>query len=1090
MFFFSSMAASASATLASNLNSNISEFLRVVDRVKTTRPIIRPSDALLNSEFVSDKRVAFSSMGHNFFEAFMPFLNSFRLQGASFPLGVLVGGKACELLLRQRIDSPDIDYELYSLPGSEGQSMYVDDGNLTPPYNTFLNDIMNAIEAHLQRIPTFGYEPMTEEDSKQDREVAVVERDPANRIVNGYYICKIVNKRYYSKVAVLAKINGEVERIVEFKLPSEQRGPIFIQPDTTLIQVGESLFVPSIATLIKNNLDALNYRITKIGEFSLQYDQYIKYIIETAPPNITLLEREHFFRNEIVLYKMRIYSHLERIRLLFTLPNDLQINTSLFNVYLSILYKHSFETIIYNVLPTIISQEVLPSFYTFSTPANLLTTMTLLERQNQGILSDGSRFTLLDKIDEKIAAYSALATAPLAPSLDVSTLAPSLDVSTLAPSLDVAPALAVNTGRVTPELPEIDFIPITEEESNKQIKEANILMKLPPQIIAVAIEKKRDKLISDRSQYFRERKEKKKKAKAAQQKLELREKFKKEFNKNQAAVINAEYTKAMAEKIEAVKDQYNLVLEPLVYAPETESNGYDNFLLEYYRRIQFKTEIIDISENQLINILYFMLIDYMNKFIIPDTELTAPFVKMFISTFYSSILQPLLYIVPTGPLHTKIDKLLQKVGAIKDIYTIKSDFKNIYLVLMTDYFSLIAALSKNILSLDINTNNPVVDIPLLGLLTAVSKITTETKIILLRDSLNFFCEIYSTLLQLLIRTIKDQQTNKSLIPTLVFSTKSAIHIEHYELIIAILTSKGLNKIQFTLSQYPAIEAFKSNYTIALNFFETLYNKTNPDAKYPDIERAYWKSWNQGRFFESFERENIDLHYLEIMLGAFMKMPMYESNMKINETIDTYFDLAAIKQKKRDIRIAIGYCQIQVTDRKNVVLFTFNCLKIIHFFYLLNKYSKKILYKFLLINESFYDIFDAICKCESADSLLFVVTRLLEEEKKTYKNIIPYLVANIARDASASANGITTVSRNQLAKILASPGISVSSYKNAASAAALGVKGPGPKAPGSGQGPGPKAPGSGSKGGRRKVTQKLRRKVGNIKISKKTRTKQG
>jgi len=1057
------MAASASATLASNLNSNISEFLRVVDRVKTIRPIIRPSDALLNSEFFSAKRLAFSSVGHNFFQAFMPFLNSFRLEGASFPLGLLVGGKACEILLRQRIDSPDIDYELYSLPGSEGQSMYIDDANLTPLYNTFLNDIMNVVEAHLQRIPTFGYEPMTEEDSKQDREVAVVERDPANRIVNGYYICKIVNKRYYSKVAVLAKINGEVERIVEFKLPSEQRGPIFIQPDTTLIQVGESLFVPSIATLIKNNLDALNYRITKIGEFSLQYDQYIKYIIETAPPNITLLEREHFFRNEIVLYKMRIYSHLERIRLLFTLPNDLQINTSLFNVYLSILYKHSFETIIYNVLPTIISQEVLPSFYTFSTPANLLTTMTLLARQNQGILSDGSRFTLLDKIDEKIAAYSALATAPLAPSLDVSTLAP---------SLDVAPALAVNTGRVTPELPEIDFIPITEEESNKQIKEANILMKLPPQIIAVAIEKKRDKLISDRSQYFRERKEKKKKAKAAQQKLELREKFRKEFNKNQAAVINAEYTKAMAEKIEAVKDQYNLVLEPLVYAPEAETNGYDNFLLEYYRRIQFKTEIVDISENQLINILYFMLIDYMSTFIIPYTELTAPFVKMFISTFYSSILQPLLYFVPTGPLHTKINKLVQKVGAIKDTYTIKSDFKNIYLALMTDYFSLIAALSKNILSLDINTNNPVVDIPLLGLLTAVSKITTETKIILLRDSLNFFCEIYSTLLQLLIRTIKDQQTNKSLIPTLVFSTKSAIHIEHYELIIAILTSKGLNKIQFTLSQYPAIEAFKSNYTIALNFFETLYNKTNPDAKYPDIERAYWKSWNQGRFFESFERENIDLHYLEIMLGAFMKMPMYESNMKINETIDTYFDLAAIKQKKRDIRIAIGYCQIQVTDRKNVVLFTFNCLKIIHFFYLLNKYSKKILYKFLLINESFYDIFDAICKCESADSLLFVVTRLLEEEKKTYKNIIPYLVANIARDASASVNGITSVSRNRLAKILASPGISVSSYKNAASASALGPKG------------------SGSKGGRRKVTQKLRRKVGNIKISKKTRTKQG
>ena len=68
--------------------------------------------------------------------------------------------------------------------------------------------------------------------------------------------------------------------------------------------------------------------------------------------------------------------------------------------------------------------------------------------------------------------------------------------------------------------------------------------------------------------------------------------------------------------------------------------------------------------------------------------------------------------------------------------------------------------------------------------------------------------------------------------------------------------------------------------------------------------------------------------------------MYESNMKINETIHTYFDLAAIKQKKRDVRVSIGYCQIQVTDRKNVVLFTFNCLKIIHFFYLLNKYSKK------------------------------------------------------------------------------------------------------------------------------------------------------
>ena len=374
--------------------------------------------------------------------------------------------------------------------------------------------------------------------------------------------------------------------------------------------------------------------------------------------------------------------------------------------------------------------------------------------------------------------------------------------------------------------------------------------------------------------------------------------------------------------------------------------------------------------------------------------------------------------------------------------------------------------------LDININNPVVDIPILGLLTKFSKITTEIKVTLLRDSIDFFCEIYSTILQLLIHKIKDQQINKTLVPTLILSTKSAIHIEYYELIISILTSKGFTKIQFTPSQYPSIEMFKSNYTTALNFFETLYNKSNPDAIYPDIERAYWKSWNQGRFFESFERENIDLHYLEIMLEAFMKMPMYESNMKINETIHVYFDLAAIKQKKRDVRVAIGYCQIQVTDRKNVVLFTFNCLKIIHFFYLLNKYSKKILYKFLLINESFYDIFDAICKCESADSVLFVVTRLLEEEKKIYKNIIPYLVANIARDpsasASVSANGITTVSRNQLAKILASPGISVSSYKNAASAAALGPKG------------------SGSKGGRRKVTKKLR----NINISKKTRTKRG
>ena len=943
------MAASATATSASNINSNTSEFLQVLDRVRTTRPIIRPSDALLYSEFVSAKRVAFSSVGHNFFQEFRSFLNSFRLEGASFPLGLLVGGKACEVLLRQRIDSPDIDYELYSLPGSEGQSMYVDDGNLTPLYNTFLNDIMNAIEAHLQRIPTFGYEPMSEEDSKQDREVALVQRDPANRIVNGYYICKIVNKRYYSKVAVLAKIDGEVERIVEFKLPSEQRGPVFIQPDTSLIQVGENLFVPSIATLIKNNLDALNYRITKIGEFSLQYDQYIKYIIETAPPNIALLEREHFFRNEIILYKMRIYSHLERIRLLFTLPNNLEINTSLFNVYLSILYKHSFETIIYNALPTIISQEVLPSFYTFSTPANLLTTMTLLTRQNEGIMSDSSRFILLDKIDEKIAAYSSLA---IAPPLEVSTSVPSLEVSTSASSLEVAPALAVNSGRVTPELPEIDFIPITEEESDKQIKEANLLMKMPPQIIARAIEKKRDKLITDRYQYFRERKEKKKKAKAVEQRLELREKFRKEFNKNQAAVINAEYTKAMAEKELAVKDQYNLVLEPLVYVPETESNGYDNFLLAYYTRIKFKTEIVDISEVQVINILYFTLIDYMNKFIIPYTELTAPFVKMVILTFYSSILQQLLYLVPTGPLHIKIDTLLQKVGAIKDTYTIKSDFKNIYLALMTDYFSLIAALSKNILSLDINTNNPVVDIPLLGLLTKFSKITTETKVTLLRDSIDFFCEIYSTILQLLIRKIKDQQTNKTLVPTLIFSTKSAIHIEYYELIISILTSKGFTKIQFTPSQYPSIEAFKSNYTTALNFFETLYNRSNPDAIYPDIERAYWKSWNQGRFFESFERENIDLHYLEIMLGAFMKMPMYESNMKINDTIHVYFDLAAIKQKKRDVRVAIGYCQIQVTDRKNVVLFTFNYLKIIHFFYLLNKYSKKLLYKFLLINESF------------------------------------------------------------------------------------------------------------------------------------------
>ena len=57
------------------------------------------------------------------------------------------------------------------------------------------------------------------------------------------------------------------------------------------------------------------------------------------------------------------------------------------------------------------------------------------------------------------------------------------------------------------------------------------------------------------------------------------------------------------------------------------------------------------------------------------------------------------------------------------------------------------------------------------------------------------------------------------------------------------------------------------------------------------------------------------------------------------------------------------------------------------------------------------------------------------------------------------------------KILASPGTTVASYKNAASA--LGPKG------------------SGSKGGRRKVTKKLRRKVTKkVNVSKKTRTKRG
>ena len=752
----------------------------------------------------------------------------------------------------------------------------------------------------------------------------------------------------------------------------------------------------------------------------------------------------------------------------------------------------------------------MPQYYTFSTPDSISGTLNLLVRQNEGIESDTERFSSLINIDEIYATYSSLLIAP-----------------------PEGLSAARNLDRVTPELPEIDFIPITEKESDKQLAEADKLIKQPLQIIVRVIEKKRDKLITDRFDFL---KEKKKKAKIAQQKLELREQFKKEFNKKQSNAINEEYSKVMAEKELAVKDQYNLVLEPLVYASETESNGYDNFLLSYYTRIQFKTEIADIPEIVLINILYFTLIDYMDKFIIPYTELTEPFVKIFIWTFYYNIIIPLRQI-SRGPLYTKIDTLFQKVGAIKDTYTIKSDFKNIYVTLMTNYFSLIAALSKNILLLDINTNNPLIDTPLIRLLNDFSTIRTETKPKLLRDSLDFFCQVYADILQILIRRIKDEQKNKTLVPTLIISTKSAVRIEHYELIIAILTSKGLTKIQFTPSQYPSIETFKANYTTALNFFEKMYNINNPAATDTDIgKRAYWKSWNQGRFFESFERENIDLHYLEIILYAFMQMPTYGNNMKINESIHTYFDLAAIKQKRRDVRVAIGYCEIQVIDRKNEFLFTFNCLKIIHFFYLLNKYSKKILYKFLLINQSFYDIFDAICKCGSAELLSDVVEKLLEEEKTTYRNTIQYLVANVAKDpsnvasatAAPAAAGITTVSRNQLAKILAASGTTVASYKNAASASALGPKGSGPKAaaaPGSGPkaaaapGAGPKAaaaPGSGpkaaaapgaaapgsaaaapgagpkrSKGGRRKVTKKLRRKVTKkVNVSKKTRTKRG
>ena len=338
-------------------------LLEIIARLERSPKAIEPSDVLMMPEYINEKRAFFSAIMPTYFDDFSAFIRYLPTQLQKFPLQnppfIITGGAAVSIATGIPLDTPDVDVDISPLtdPSLQGVPLYSEEypNKIHPAYFEYANTIFEIIVSKLNVPPML--QDITEEEAKQDIEVKKQER---GQLKGKLYISLIIGLDYskfieiegrqkkvyekHSKIVVVAKFNDYIERILEFKFPTEHNKIL----DPRSFELGRN--ISSKSYLAAENLFVLKEKLRKLKDEEYNYNDIIKSLLQDQNESVLeyLIRREKELREAILLYKVRIQSHFYRIKsLLF--PADLSFH-HFYLAYLNILFVNSDKEIVINEL--------------------------------------------------------------------------------------------------------------------------------------------------------------------------------------------------------------------------------------------------------------------------------------------------------------------------------------------------------------------------------------------------------------------------------------------------------------------------------------------------------------------------------------------------------------------------------------------------------------------------------------------------------------------------------------------------------------------------------------------------------------------
>lgn len=295
------------------------EIIEILDAIQKLPLGDEPSMLLMNPLYTVNKREFFKGLMLTYKDALLSLLSELpfsKFPGTQTPPAIIVGGAAVALLCGYEFDTPDIDVEVSSLTVPI-EAVYTN-GRLHPQYMEYMDFIYQQIMYLLPRyLPRFeGLQPITHDDARRDSELS---HEVVGHSFGPVYISQIVGLEfatygprgrtieYHSKIVLMVKADGNVERIMEFKMPS------ITEAATNFLQFDNSLFVSSVPKLLNENLNVMRQKIEKMRRAMGEYDFNINEMLETEDPSYGL-KKEGYLRHTILNYKVRILTHIFRIQ--------------------------------------------------------------------------------------------------------------------------------------------------------------------------------------------------------------------------------------------------------------------------------------------------------------------------------------------------------------------------------------------------------------------------------------------------------------------------------------------------------------------------------------------------------------------------------------------------------------------------------------------------------------------------------------------------------------------------------------------------------------------------------------------------------